>query len=1006
MAREGGESKAGVIMRRLLLLTLTIAIAWTSSESTTTAQAPSLPHTFFGAPTDFLLDGSEVTLPFLLIAQGAGGEELTSAVIDPCCQWALDVPVPSGVSTVVFVLSEQQDPSVVRGTSSGHPLEQAGTTELQRLEFQSGDRWTEVAAVSGAAGKGQLLPTPPVPSAARVQERIAGMSVANPDQLDVNKTVDPIDAPAVRATLDSPDVDILTTGTAGCGDRTVDLEPGFNAVGWTGGSSSLLDARTGFRDRSPAGDARLTTFRYDQGGQTFKSNDTRLPPSLRGFSDVQRADALWVNVESAEGATWTIPITEDVPRIVNLGREWNFAVWTGPDGTPPAIAFESLSEILTAAFRWDAIAKRMLSFRFDVPSFANTMGLIDYGTAIWMRLSAPGTWIVPSADLTCGAGATVSLPDFPEGTELIVQGGPTDELRAAAAADFTIFRNSEVLQGTNTSRIGEPIAANDRNAILYTGNWHAAVSLDNGVNWSFIDPDNNGFPAPAAGGAFCCDQLTWFDNDSGLLFWLLQLRRDGSGNNAVRLVVYQNKSDLADQSYCIYDYTPQTFGAPNSRWFDFNNMKTTDDWLYITSNRYLYTASSDSSTGEGGYVWRLEIADFSAACGGVSTQYYYNDEYYGIPLATEGSTAYWAVHEGSQNNSLEIGRATDGSTSISRFTRSISPFPTTNRGDAVCTAPDGTNPCARFGRRILTGWTSNDQLGFMWNAAQDTSAGWPMPHTRVAIFRTSDLTLLQQPHVWHGDYAWVMPTVGVNSRGDIAGPIYVMGGGNYPKAKAFIWDADSGSPAPWENRTLRTGNDAPDGKGTGEESVGRFGDYGGSIAYDNCRSTWLVAFYTMRDGGTDDDAEHRMAWIGRERDACTDLTVAALAFAVIADSSPIQILIAESTQNIGGGDAGASRTRYYLSRDRSQSNSDVLLDATHLVPALGPLESDGQLEIATVPQGTGPGEYYLIACADDFDVISEVTETNNCLTSDSQVTVTLSSIIVGPIIVPFIPGGP
>ena len=57
-------------------------------------------------------------------------------------------------------------------------------------------------------------------------------------------------------------------------------------------------------------------------------------------------------------------------------------------------------------------------------------------------------------------------------------------LQTAAANDFVIFRNTEVLQGTNTSRIGEPDAGNDRNAILYTGNWHAAASFDNGSSWS------------------------------------------------------------------------------------------------------------------------------------------------------------------------------------------------------------------------------------------------------------------------------------------------------------------------------------------------------------------------------------------------------------------------------------------------------------------------------------------------------------------------------------------
>ena len=991
--------------KQTLGVLLVVLLGLLASRGGGFAQSLDLPHTFTGAPTDFLLNGSEVTLPFLLIVEGPDGATLITAVVDPCCQWSLDVPVPAGVSQVAFILSEPQDPTVLRGKSNPLPVTPGGRTVLRTLEFftVTGPSWTAIPDVPGQAGHGQLLAEPPQPTPQQIQDRLAGMNAANPQFLDRNETLVPVAPPAVEATRDLDDEPAAPTVTAGCGERIVNLQPGFNAVGWTGSDVSLDDAAAGYAaPQAPQGAGGLpATFLYDASAQRFQRNDARLPAALNDFGSLAPNSALWINVDDPAGATWTIPIASNSARDVTVHQDWNFAVWTGPDGTPPPVAFQSLGDALLGAFQWDAVAGRMLAYRPAAPAILNTMGPLAYGTALWLQLARPAAWSIPASDLDCTGAA--ALPTFPTDVGPIAQSLSPADLETAAAASFEIFRNEEVLQGTNTSRIGEPTAANDRNVILYTGNWHAALSLDNGINWSFVDPTANGFPAPSSGGTFCCDQLTWFDNATGMTFWLLQYRSDGSGNNTVRIVVYQNKTDLEDQDYCVYDYTPQTFGAASSRWFDFNNMRTTDNWLYVTSNRYRYI-SSTSSSHEGGYVWRLELEDFSASCGNVTTQYYYDDDYYGIPLATTGNTAYWGVHSGSGNDALEIGRATDASSSITLYTRSISAFPSSNSGDFVCTAPDGTNPCGRFGRRLLTAWTSNQQLGFMWDAAQDASAGWPMPHTRVAIFRTSDMTLTAQPHIWNSSYAWVMPTVGVNSRGDIAGPIYVMGGGNYPKAKAFIWDSDSGTPAPWENHTLRSGNDAPDGKGTGDEANGRFGDYGGSIAYDNCRSTWLVAFYTMRDGGTDNDAEHRAAWIGRERDACADLTVSALAFAAIADSSPRQLLIAESTQNIGGGSAGSSTTRYYLSRNRSQSDDDVLLDAIHPVPTLGALDSDGQLELATVPSGTGPGDYYLIACADDFAVVDEITVTNNCLASESQVTISLQLIVIGPIFIPFLPG--
>ena len=159
---------------------------------------------------------------------------------------------------------------------------------------------------------------------------------------------------------------------------------------------------------------------------------------------------------------------------------WNLAVWTGPDGTTPAVAFQSILDLLDVAFYWDAGQQGSSSFRPRALASLNTMKPLDYGTAVWLRMNAPGTWVIPAVAVECGGGS--ELPDFPAGAELVVQSAPQPaaELRVAAGSDFVTFRNTEVLQGTNTSRIGEPMAANDRNVILYTGNWHAAVSLDDG----------------------------------------------------------------------------------------------------------------------------------------------------------------------------------------------------------------------------------------------------------------------------------------------------------------------------------------------------------------------------------------------------------------------------------------------------------------------------------------------------------------------------------------------
>jgi len=86
--------------------------------------------------------------------------------------------------------------------------------------------------------------------------------------------------------------------------------------------------------------------------------------------------------------------------------------------------------------------------------------------------------------------------------------------------------------------------------------------------------------------------------------------------------------------------------------------------------------------------------------------------------------------------------------------------------------------------------------------------------------------------------------------------------------------------------------------------------------------------------------------------------------------------------------AGASTTRYYLSKDVFRGAGDLLLTGSRAVVALGPLGSASGSATVTVPSGTTPGVYYVLACADDLDVVKELIEQNNCNVAASTVTVT------------------
>ena len=106
-----------------------------------------------------------------------------------------------------------------------------------------------------------------------------------------------------------------------------------------------------------------------------------------------------------------------------------------------------------------------------------------------------------------------------------------------------------------------------------------------------------------------------------------------------------------------------------------------------------------------------------------------------------------------------------------------------------------------------------------------------------------------------------------------------------------------------------------------------------------------------------------------------DLTIAALT-APASAASGATITITDTTKNVGGGAADASTTRYYLSANGALDASDVLLGSRD-VPALAAGASASGSASVTIPSGTAPGTYFIIAAADGGGIVVETSEWNN-----------------------------
>jgi subtilase family serine protease len=97
--------------------------------------------------------------------------------------------------------------------------------------------------------------------------------------------------------------------------------------------------------------------------------------------------------------------------------------------------------------------------------------------------------------------------------------------------------------------------------------------------------------------------------------------------------------------------------------------------------------------------------------------------------------------------------------------------------------------------------------------------------------------------------------------------------------------------------------------------------------------------------------------------------------------------VTDTVRNDGTVPAGASAAMYFLSIDGSKNAGDVQLTGTRPVTALTPGAQSRGSRTVTVPAGTAPGAYYLLACADGAAKVGESNEENNCRPSAPPVTV-------------------
>jgi subtilase family serine protease len=97
------------------------------------------------------------------------------------------------------------------------------------------------------------------------------------------------------------------------------------------------------------------------------------------------------------------------------------------------------------------------------------------------------------------------------------------------------------------------------------------------------------------------------------------------------------------------------------------------------------------------------------------------------------------------------------------------------------------------------------------------------------------------------------------------------------------------------------------------------------------------------------------------------------------------ISITDTLKNAGGGTAGVTTTRFYLSANFTFDAADVLI-GSRTVPAIDPGAANTVATSLRIPAQTVAGVYYIIAVTDADDVVTETAETNNTRASALRIT--------------------
>lgn len=367
----------------------------------------------------------------------------------------------------------------------------------------------------------------------------------------------------------------------------------------------------------------------------------------------------------------------------------------------------------------------------------------------------------------------------------------------AAAGDLNLVDDVAITEhssGRANSTL-EPSTARAGDTIILTGNWFAGRSRDGGQTWEAFDPYS------FFGKDFCCDQVVVYSPQVNRFIWSAQSIQGSDGGNHLQLDV--SSPDDAFDNPCTYTIDPTWFNLPANTFMDYEDLGTTDKYLYLTTNFFFPPKYAHS---QGAAMLRLPLAELADCTQALDGEFAMDSHAYHLrPVQNAGSTMYLATDNISGDSSFHYGSTVrlyswhdgSGEYSTNDITVPAVNFESSSGGPngGRCGSEDGVvgNWCQRTSAEISSATLAGGQLILAEQAAA-MGSDRPFPYTRLLFVDPSSLSYQDSEDLYNSHVAIQYTALATDTAGDVGG-VFAWGGGTgadhyYPGIGLFVVSAD------------------------------------------------------------------------------------------------------------------------------------------------------------------------------------------------------------------------